>query len=210
MILQWRRRHTRYRRLMFAAIARDGSMVGWTSRPRSRSFRVGVLAAMLAVEVDKLGRRDLQQARELASDAHEALDYVIDRLHRREVAARPPTYSPPQPYQPSDYEIRRDRTAQAWRVRCSVYFVQQITPAGDGPIKIGVSADVQKRLRQLRTGVPHDLALLATMQGDDTTEYGFHVRFAADRISPRAEWFRPSPELLAFIASVTATSEAAQ
>lgn len=96
------------------------------------------------------------------------------------------------------------------RQRCHVsYFMQS---EHGGPIKIGRSLNVARRLRELRcrTGLP--LRLLATTEV--YSEFLLHERFAHLAI-PRSEfnkyqptktteWFRPEPELLAFIESLAA------
>jgi hypothetical protein len=75
-----------------------------------------------------------------------------------------------------------------------VYFIQ----IGDsGPIKIGVSVDVQKRLQQLQTASPYQLRLLAKLLGGESKEAELHRRFAAFKM--QGEWFSPSQELQDFI-----------
>ena len=77
----------------------------------------------------------------------------------------------------------------------AVYFIQ----AGvGGPIKIGCSADAASRLATLQVGNPEALRLLATAPGGFAEEATLHARFAAHRLT--GEWFRPTLELLAFIA----------
>ena len=76
-----------------------------------------------------------------------------------------------------------------------IYFVQ----AGDGHIKIGFAKDVPSRLAELQTAHVVPLTLLAHVVGDRLQEAALHRRFAAGRV--RGEWFRSSPELLAFIAA---------
>src|SRR5690348_15503607 len=78
-----------------------------------------------------------------------------------------------------------------------IYFIQ----AGeDGPIKIGQAKDVRKRMEALRTGCPHKLKLLGTIQGGLLQERALQRTFAEDRT--HGEWFAPSPRLLAFVAEV--------
>lgn len=68
-----------------------------------------------------------------------------------------------------------------------VYFVQ-CGEAG-GPIKIGVTQDVDQRLSRLQVGCPIELTLLASIYVDDgeKLEADLHRRFATSRI--RGEWF---------------------
>lgn len=60
-----------------------------------------------------------------------------------------------------------------------VYFLQ-----GDngGPIKIGYSKDVSKRIKELQTGFPARLTVLALMPGSRTTEAELHRKFKVHRL----------------------------
>jgi hypothetical protein len=71
------------------------------------------------------------------------------------------------------------------------YFIQ----AGSGPVKIGISGDVTRRMGLLSTATHELLCLLGSIDGDH--EVSLHRRFATDRI--RGEWFRPTKALLAFV-----------
>jgi len=68
-----------------------------------------------------------------------------------------------------------------------------------GLIKIGYhgGTDAADRLRELQTGCPSKLILLGTIPGGPETETDLHRRFAFAHA--HGEWFRPVPELLAFI-----------
>lgn len=72
------------------------------------------------------------------------------------------------------------------------YFIQAGT---DGPVKIGVAQDVEKRIKELQTGCPDDLRLIGRIQGNCESE--LHKRFSQFRL--RGEWFNPDIRLLAFI-----------
>jgi len=76
-----------------------------------------------------------------------------------------------------------------------IYFAQAID---GGPVKIGYSADVMARARQLESHYGRPLAILATMKGDRPEEAELHARFAHLRLG-RTEQFRPAPDLMAFI-----------
>ena len=65
-----------------------------------------------------------------------------------------------------------------------VYFIQS---GSSGPVKIGLSADPERRTRQLQTGNPHTLELRHVIPGNVGIERQLHVRFAPARI--RGEWF---------------------
>lgn len=81
----------------------------------------------------------------------------------------------------------------------AVYFVQ---PENDsaGPIKIGFSVDIRKRLQQLNVSNIARLRVLAEMPGTVSDEAALHRRFDAHRL--HGEWFSPVPELLELIASI--------
>lgn len=67
----------------------------------------------------------------------------------------------------------------------AVYFVQQ----GDGgPIKVGTTNDLQRRLAQLQTASSSDLVLIAVAPGGIELEASVHARCAEFRL--RGEWFR--------------------
>jgi hypothetical protein len=76
-----------------------------------------------------------------------------------------------------------------------IYFMQ---PVDGGPVKIGCSANVRARQKQLEAHYGRELALLATMEGDREQETEIHARFADLRLG-HTEQFRPAPELMAFI-----------
>jgi hypothetical protein len=76
-----------------------------------------------------------------------------------------------------------------------VYFIQGIK---GGPIKIGVTNDVARRLSALQNGAPDKLVVLLTAEGDREVEEEVHRKFSHLRL--RGEWFEPAQELLQFIA----------
>lgn len=84
------------------------------------------------------------------------------------------------------------------RAPTNVYFVQAETL---GLIKIGAASTVGSRLCNLQVGSPNRLKLLAVMFSENALllEAELHGRFAKHRA--HGEWFRPVPELLAFIAT---------
>jgi hypothetical protein len=72
-----------------------------------------------------------------------------------------------------------------------VYFIQ----AGDaGPIKIGHTNDVRKRLSMIQTSAPDHLRLLAVMDGGEAEERALHRELTDFRRV--GEWFDPSPEVM--------------
>lgn len=75
-----------------------------------------------------------------------------------------------------------------------VYFVE----AGiGGPVKIGWTQDVERRMAELQTANAHRLSLLGTIPGTLEDEAAVHARFSHLRME--AEWFRNSPEIQKFI-----------
>jgi hypothetical protein len=77
-----------------------------------------------------------------------------------------------------------------------VYFIGH-----SSAVKIGVTIDVERRLRMLQIGSAEPLRLLATMAGVHRDERRLHRRFAHLRLT--GEWFRADPELLSFIDEIT-------
>lgn len=84
-----------------------------------------------------------------------------------------------------------------------VYFAQR--QDAEGLVKIGVSAFLDWRLRDLGWQQKVALGLLASAPGDFPDEGRVHRHFAADRV--KGEWFNPSAELLAFAAQAAETGE---
>ncbi len=82
-----------------------------------------------------------------------------------------------------------------------VYFIQA---SDGGPIKIGVTTNLRSRLKSLQTGHAVPVCVLLSLSGDEADERRLHARFAHLRMS--GEWFRPEPELLSFIESVTSVA----
>ena len=78
-----------------------------------------------------------------------------------------------------------------------VYFIRVGTT---GPIKIGWSNDVFKRLSQLQTGNPFNLCLVKYVAGTYKDELALHKKFSRFRIS--REWFEAASELLEYIDSI--------
>lgn len=89
-------------------------------------------------------------------------------------------------------------------MRGYVYFVQ--CGEDDGPIKIGSTADVDKRLSQLQVGCPFDLTLLASILVEDAEEVEreLHARFRSFHI--RGEWFEGSYALRSAVVQMSRLS----
>jgi hypothetical protein len=59
-----------------------------------------------------------------------------------------------------------------------------------GPVKIGFSIDVEKRLREFQPHCPYPLRVLATTHGGRSREGHYHWKFRQLRL--HGEWFRRS------------------
>lgn len=71
-----------------------------------------------------------------------------------------------------------------------VYFVQS---GSGGPIKIGWSQDVDRRMAELQVGNAHRLIFLGKIAGRMEDESATHAKFAHLRME--GEWFRDAPEV---------------
>lgn len=69
-------------------------------------------------------------------------------------------------------------------------------PVG-GPIKIGRTANLARRMKELRCSSPDEVCLWAVASGASLDEGAYHLRYAATRI--RGEWFHRTPEIEAEI-----------
>jgi hypothetical protein len=65
------------------------------------------------------------------------------------------------------------------------------------PIKIGVAADVERRLRQIQGHMPFEVILLATAPGGMVRERKLHIAFRESRL--HGEWFARTPDLMSEI-----------
>lgn len=78
-----------------------------------------------------------------------------------------------------------------------VYFVQC---GKDGPIKIGfTTGPMRKRLDGLQTSCPYRLKVLGVI-ANQPRESEAYIQAAFRKSRTHREWFKPTPELLAFIA----------
>jgi hypothetical protein len=67
-----------------------------------------------------------------------------------------------------------------------IYFLQR---GETGPIKIGRSTQLKRRIRVLQTACAEKLRLICAVEGDWALELAWHNQFNADRL--QGEWFRP-------------------
>lgn len=92
--------------------------------------------------------------------------------------------------EPKDAPVPRGHTAH-------VYFIGHAT----GPVKIGKAVNPSARLREIQTGYPYKLSILALVDGGHDVERAYHKRFASARLT--GEWFTRCPEIEAEIARLS-------
>lgn len=90
----------------------------------------------------------------------------------------------------ADYWSAPGRRRDSW-----VYFISTDEP--DAPVKVGFTANVEKRLAGLQSGHHAELKVLVAVDGDRSHESELHGYFAASRL--RGEWFRRDPLIEAVI-----------
>lgn len=78
-----------------------------------------------------------------------------------------------------------------------IYFIG----TDDGPVKIGFTTNLPKRLKALQTASSRPLVVRLKLPGDRECEKTLHRRFAEFRLE--GEWFRLSEEISSFIKSLT-------
>jgi len=99
-------------------------------------------------------------------------------------------------YNASAEETRRAQVA-AGAFHEGIYFVQR---EGGGPIKIGFSTNIEKRVRMLQIASPELLHVIAHGPGTLAEENLLQRRLAAFRV--RGEWYRDCDEIRAAIRAV--------
>lgn len=82
-----------------------------------------------------------------------------------------------------------------------IYFMVCESPAGT-PIKVGITRDIAKRIKNIRSGNPWPIILVGFywVRDPDLEEATLHERFHQARV--RGEWFDCIPELVAIIVDV--------
>jgi hypothetical protein len=89
-------------------------------------------------------------------------------------------------------------------VASRVYFISGI----DGPVKIGVAVEPWRRLRQIQTGCPTRLVLIADIPGSFDQERYLHEFYRRERLG--GEWFRRSRRLSAYLMELVESQSSAQ
>ena len=118
-------------------------------------------------------------AERLAASAAEAGSRSTVGQARR-VPARAPNDAGQKNHRP-----RRKAKPRIYFIRCG------------GFVKIGVSRDPSRRIRDMVTGNPHDMELLHTAPGDIAVERRLHEKFRTQH--HHHEWFRYEGELAAWL-----------
>jgi hypothetical protein len=86
-----------------------------------------------------------------------------------------------------------------------VYIIGQLD---DGPVKIGITAHIKRRLYALQHAHPYKLVVLAKYLAEDSEETKLHELFKQYRLS--GEWFERSPAIKEFIIAVRSRIPAEQ
>lgn len=81
--------------------------------------------------------------------------------------------------------------------QCNVYIIRR---PGASEVKIGISIDPVRRLRQLQSTHTEQLELVAYFLGTAADEADLHQRFKEFR--KRGEWFHEAPEISAWIEGI--------
>jgi hypothetical protein len=89
-----------------------------------------------------------------------------------------------------------------------VYFIGEV--GHDEYVKVGFTRDLNadNRRKSLQTGNPRKLEILVLCQVDDVryVESTFHQLFQANRVDVDHEWFRQTPAMKHFIATLSSAS----
>ena len=75
-----------------------------------------------------------------------------------------------------------------------IYFIQQ---GEDGPIKVGFSTNIKRRMETLQTANPYPLFLLGSIPGTEGEEKALHAMIDSFRM--HGEWFAPSSVVLELV-----------
>lgn len=97
----------------------------------------------------------------------------------------------------------------AFRYRPDWFVWMYAIQAGDsGPVKLGIAKSPRLRMKTLQTGNAEVLRVIATWRIPIAAEKEIHAELAAHHI--RGEWFRPHPEVIAFVQASDARFEAGE
>lgn len=99
---------------------------------------------------------------------------------------------PPQPVVATMQQTAKNEPLACHELSQFVYFMEN-----SGNIKIGVTASVSARLKNIQASCGSKIKLLGYMKGTQALEAKLHKRFRKHRI--HGEWFRKNSDLLQFI-----------
>lgn len=99
--------------------------------------------------------------------------------------------------------VQPNRAKKYNRSNVQIYCIQ-IRDGHINPIKIGTSANIPMRLKMILCHQPYPVDLLVAWPGSVRDEREVHRMFKGSHIA--REWFRPTPELLAYIVSKKAVA----
>jgi hypothetical protein len=91
------------------------------------------------------------------------------------------------------------RRAKTYRRAGSFIYAIQLLDGHRFPIKIGITSDIDKRIKMFLTHQPYGVKVLGTWAGSARDERDLHAMFAGSHLA--REWFAPSADLLAYIES---------
>lgn len=138
------------------------------------------LAAVLELPLEEVVEPGIAQLVKRGTVEVAAGGYVIQNFTKAQTAGDP---------SPAAMKQRRHRAKKLSSSETVTYAIQQ----GDrgGPVKIGITSDIERRVWQLQNGSPVALVVLHRIPGD--LESRLHEACAAFRI--RGEWFDGSEEM---------------
>lgn len=84
-----------------------------------------------------------------------------------------------------------------------IFFIYFIGMLNDSIIKIGISNDPQKRLKELQVANPYELRLIFMFRGDESKEIQLHEKFVEYNI--RGEWFYNIGKLKEYVNQILRT-----
>ncbi len=82
------------------------------------------------------------------------------------------------------------------RITCFIYCIQ-ILDGHINPIKVGITNNVNKRIKNMLTSTPYEIKLLASWVGGVQEERETHKLFVQHKIA--REWFHPHPEIIEYV-----------
>ena len=108
---------------------------------------------------------------------------------------------PRRPNADAEAKTRLADMALEWNVDAGIGYIYFIQCGKSGPIKVGITDNVKRRLKTLQCANPCKLELLLAFLGGEVMECALHRKFSAHRL--RGEWFEPAPPLTTFITDLS-------